>query len=450
MSTLATSSALFLSSLRNTPREPAGKLERSEAPKIQTRAWTSSGKKKERFCFDDLNEDCFKIAASAAGCFWSCGDYQIARVTLDGHSEIVWINVNSMAKRFDLPQDVILSNLSNLGKIIRLVQEKRLFQTPSEEVLSSSKEDAGIPLLSIPNPFPSMVPLEKIAKIADEQSRCFRLSKRCYHLAKSIDVFPGGFFAIDTGELLGAGASARVKASTTLQGIRIARRKATFYLSDLKSQAEILRQIKILNEFRGKIGILDTLAMGVYENKRGMCVFISIHPRYDQDFNASWKKKPSEKDRLKMTHELLQGFRTIAEKGVHRDISYSNIFLLTTQPFKAVIGDLEFFRYHDEEEDGVWNHDIGPERYGIKREVWDVGKALYYMLQSHDVLKPLLWGSRKSKINQENLDKSIQSCDFPPEIESLLRGMLALDPNARWTAEQSLEYFEKYLSTKQL
>ena len=464
MSTMtAVSVKNFLSNLRKMPIEPAGKLERSEAPKIQAKTWTSFGKKKDRLCLDDLNEDCFKVATCVVGCFLCCGDYERARVTFDGHSETVWVNINSMVKRFDLPRDVILGNLSNLGKIVRLVQEKRLLQAPSEESVSSNEEVIGIPLLLIRNEFPSLIPLERIAKIADEQGRCFRLSKRCYHLVKSIDVYPGGFIAIDTGKFLGAGANGRVKISTTLQGVEVARRAVTFSVSNLEYQAGILRFIKILNEFKGKTGILDTLAMGVYENKKGRCKFVSFHPLYDQNLNKVWKNNPSEKDRLKMAHELLQGLNTIAEKGMHRDLSYQNIFLRTTKGFEAVIGDLELFQYHEDGIDRIANSRVGPEKKGIQREVWDLGTALYYVLQSNFTYLPwndpkrilimdsgdMIFSLSKAQalINQENLDKSMASCNFPPELESLLRGMLALDPNARWTARQSLEHFEKYLAS---
>jgi len=435
------------------PKEPTGKLERSEAPKIETRIGTSVGKKTNRLCLDELNEDCFRVAACVAGCFLDCGDYGSTRVELDGQSELVQVNIKSMMKRFDLPRDVILRNLSNLGKIVRLVQEKRLFQAPSEDPSFSSGEDVGMPLLPIRNQFPSLIPLERIAKMANEQDRCFRLSKRCYHLARSIDVYPGGFIAIDTGKFLGEGANARVKVSKTLQGIDVARRVETFDLSNVKYQAAVLKLMKISSEFRGKTGILDTLAMGVYENKKGRCKFVSFHPLYDQDLNKFWKNKPSEKDRLKMAHELLQGLNIIAEKGVHRDIAYRNILLRTTAPFEAVIADFEYFRYHNEEDGN-----------GTKGDVWNLGRALYYVLQAN--FKRLPWDEEiiirdssgmmrvdssksKAKINQESLDKSMASCNFPLELESLLRGMLAIDPNARWTAKQSLEHFEKYLLSRQ-
>jgi hypothetical protein len=111
-----------------------------------------------------------------------------------------------------------------------------------------------------------------------------------------------------------------------------------------------------------------------------------------------------------MAHELLCGLRTIAEKGEHRDIIYQNILIRAKEPFE---------------------------------------KVLYYVLQPHFNHLPWERSKDKSPLNQENLDKSIAACNFPPEIECLLRGMLALDSNVRWTAQQSLECFEKYLSSKQ-
>ncbi len=431
----------FLSNLRKMPKEPAGKLERSEALKIQTRTGTSDGKKTSRLCLDELNEDCFRVAACVGSCFL-CGEYYGAtQIKIDGHSETIWVNIKSMMKRFDLPRDVILSNLvSNFGKIVRLVQEKRLFQ--AEEIPFSNGEDVGVPLLPIRNQFPSLIPLKRIAKMANEQDRCFRLSKRCYHLAKSIDVHPGGFIAIDTGKLLGEGNNARVKVSTTFQGVKVARRVVVFDLNNLNHQAWILRMMKIFTEFRSKTGILDTLAMGVYENKKEQCKFVSFHPLYDQSLSKAYKKPP-EKDRLKMAHQLLKGFNIIAEKGLHNDLAHRNIFVRATQGFEAVIGDLEFFQYHEEGMGRIVNPILGSQR--MKQEVWSLGCMLYYVLQASFQRLPWESSRHKKKITQERLDKALSSCHFSLKVEALLRGMLALDPNARWTAKQSLEYFEANL-----
>jgi serine/threonine protein kinase len=97
----------------------------------------------------------------------------------------------------------------------------------------------------------------------------------------------------------------------------------------------------------------------------------------------------------------------------------------------------------------MWNDFPGPESYGTQREVWDLGKALYYLLQSELEPPPWDFSSKQYLITEQDLDYGMKFSQFPPELERLLRGMLAINRDERWTAKESLECFERYLSSRQ-
>ncbi len=440
----------FLSDVRSAPQAPHVQLRNSTATKIQTRFGASDGNKKERIYIPGLTDERFKIAAFSPLQNRPLFDnYLVTHVTVNDQPMRIWINTRSAMKRFDLPKDVIVNNLSNFNRIVRLVQEKQLFLNPDEDSEpSDGPGTALVPLLPLERAFGPLIPLEKIAILARENNRCYRLSKRCYNLARSIDIYPDGFIAFATGQLIGEGGYVKVKMSVTRDNMRLARRCYKFNLLDPSHDNAVINIINIFNEFRNKIGILNTLATGVYENKNGKCKFVSFHPFYDQAFDGAHVHtlNLSAADRLKMAHELLQGLNTLAEKGLHRDLSYANIFHSSTAPFEAVIGNLENFKYHGESVVQTLNPFYGPEQHGTKREVWDLGKVIYYLFSS--TFKRLSWDGSLKHCTNESLDRVMESSRFSPAREQLLRGMLAPNPTERWTANQALEYFEKHCQEK--
>lgn len=394
-----------------------------------------------RLIFDELYDDRFSVAARKKGCLPLFGDYERVRVIVNEDEEGIWINIKSVMKRLGLPREIILSNLENFNKIIEIAKDKQMFLIPS------FRESAEVPLLPISPSIGSLIPLERIAKIADAEHRCIRLSKQIFpDLAESMDVFPDGFIAFDTAKVIGRGGNAKVRLCKTLDGSKIAKRIQMIRCSLTKAEKHLLRAAKIMNKLREKTGVLHTLSIGIYQNKRGVLKFVSFHPLYDQTLDKPIQNEPTKQDRMRMAHELLKGLALIAEKGVHRDLHYKNILLKTTQPFSAVISDFEFFRYHKEKVDVCVSLKLAPDEHGTKRDVWDIGCALYRIFQRK--FRPFPWERRfstKDDINQKNLDESIKACEFSPEQEELLRGMLALNSEERWTPQHCLEYFEKSL-----
>lgn len=440
----------FLNTIKSFSHSPEGIIVRETAPKIQTRFGESCGNMKQRLHVDALSDQRYKIAAIPVRQhppFFS--NYKSAEVHISNQDAFVWINIRSASKRFDLPEDVILRNLSNFNRIVRLILEKQLFQKPFEDMLPT--DDVGnesVPLLPPENIFTSLIPLEQIAQMAQKNNCCYHLSKRCYNIAKSIDIWPGGFIAFVDGKRIGEGRNATVRASETRDGTSMARRSYKYNLLDPDEDKNASIIIPIFHEFKNNTGIFATQALGVYENKFGKCKLVSFHPLYETHFQSDIKYSLSVTQRYKMAHQLLQGLNTIAEKGLHRDLSFKNILIKTTDPVEAVIGDTENFQSHDANNDTILNPSYGPEKRGTKREVWDMGKVLYHLFSTE--VKHLFWNDARSFFNFTNdtLDQIIEEGSFSQSEEALLRGMLAADPNQRWTANQALNYFEINLIKK--
>ena len=89
-----------------------------------------------------------------------------------------------------------------------------------------------------------------------------------------------------------------------------------------------------------------------------------------------------------------------------------------------------------------------------RRDVWPVGVILFHILQqpSSKQITTLPWlrygkGSLKRNTpfyqTQEKIDGYIAARQFSPAVEQLLKGMLRVNPEERWTAHQALEFFEQ-------
>lgn len=427
---------------------PETAVKRCRATSISGVFGVSPGKRKRRLCFQDLEGEFLKIALSfqQEKCTSFVRDRLKIWVCVQGGGQELWINLKSATKRFDLPGDVLCANAHSVARILRLVQEKRLFQLPNFTETSH--------LLFPSIPFDCMVSFEEMSRIAHAQRIFYRLSKRCYHLANSIDVCPDGFIAIDLRTVIGVGANAQIKLFQTPQGEKIARRTIMFFQGEEVKRLQIRRAVKVFNFFRNQEGLLNTLSCGIYENKFGVYKFVTYHPLYDQNLVClELKKEVLFRERLKMAKQLLKGLVIIAERGVHRDLSYANI-LLNTTTCSAVISDFEFFKFDEEGDKAIVNPCGGPEEEGKPREVWDIGNALYYLLKPKgypslpwdDCDGPAAWKEkRKTMITQENLERAMESFRFSSELETLMRGMLALNHKERWTAKAALGYLSNYI-----
>jgi hypothetical protein len=225
---------------------PNGRLEVTTAGKIKYGKIESSGSKKSRVIFYGLEQNCYKIAATARKWFAPRGDYQDSQILVNGNLKKIKINVKSVMKRFDLPRDIVMANLKNLGTLVRLIQEKRLLQ---------SFEDDKSAFYEFGHRFGTLIPLEEIAQKAAEKNRCYRLARSVYGIANSIDIHPSGLIAFDT---------QKPGLSITLDGNLIVR-KVTEINPSLFSEKEFEKLAE------------NSISCGVYESARGVCKCVSFH-----------------------------------------------------------------------------------------------------------------------------------------------------------------------------
>lgn len=344
----------------------------------------------------------------------------------------ILVNEASLKKRLPLPDDLI--EKISFSTMVRLVWEKIAFQSSGPQIDIRLDES-----------YTKRICFEAVQKFAQGENRWIRLSKKVYDLPRSIDVLPSGVIAVDTGRVLGEGANAKARSYQILGGSLLARRSETVDID--KQQAVIEKTIKIYEQFQDTPGIISALHMGFYPNKKGKCKFITYFPLFTFDlhdyFCKIWidHKRPFKmQKRLIMARQLLQGLSAIAKKGAHRDLSLSNIFL-SIKKVQAVIADLEFFTTQENAKSA--SSQMGPDNFAKARDVWDMGRALYYLFQNQFEWFPWERSHIEGIITQEAIDQSIEESQFPKDLELMLRGMLVLDPTKRWNAQEALEYFEK-------
>jgi hypothetical protein len=433
-----------------------GSIQTCAAPPIRKGTQiTSKGSKTTRICLERLPEDEFKIAGTLNQWF-HCGSIPFY-VLIDGCRKKVWLNLKSLVQRFHLPAKVIqkASKDGALGRIVQLAKDKFAFQPPENAPMTSDGSDM-IPMLATSKA--TLPPLLEIATQIKGQNRDFRLSKKIYDISKSILITRDGFIAIDERSRVGKGGYAVVKRSATHTGVPIVRRIC-------KDPEKWERRFQNLKLFKGKRGVIDTLATAVYENKMGKIKAVSYHPAYEKDlFELLNNDELSETDSFDLAHDLLFGLVEIAKKGMHGDLTAENVLTRRVKGrMEAVIADLDTFTAKEEAKgevlSNIW---AAPETIKVgwtapneKRDVWPAGVMLFLIFQKlvnkRRRIFPWMGGLKRWELNskalpfltQAKMDAYIEVLRFSPAIATLLKGMLRVDPVQRWTAQKALDHFKQ-------
>ncbi len=437
---------------------PKGFIETSSAPPIRNgNRIISKGSKTTRIGFDQLPDDEYRIAGTLSN-FCHCNKVPFLML-IDGKCQRVWLNLQSLIKRFHLPESVILkaSQESRLQRIIDLAKDRIAFQPPENGPADGNEM---VPMLSRDKD--QMAPLDEIVRQAREQNRDIRLSKRVYNIPRSVLVTRGGFIAYDDRKFMGKGGFSVIKKSATRNGMAIVRRTC----KDPENRERIFQNLEL---FREKKGVINTLATSVYVNKMGKTKAVSYHPAYQKDIYYLIRDNDalSEQDTFDITHHLLLGLVEIAKRGMHGDLTADNVLTRReNNRMEAVISDLDTFTGKGDAKGTIISStwaapetiqgrriidEIPPDE---RRDVWPVGVMLYHILQQPankriTTLPWLRYGKGSLKRNtpfyqtQEKIDGYIAARQFSPAVEQLLKGMLRVNPEERWTAQQALGFFEQ-------
>jgi serine/threonine protein kinase len=433
---------------RNTP--PKATLQICAAtPVYQGKKIISKGAKTTRICFDDLPDEKYRIALSKC-CLAS---QRLFPLLVNGEYTFVWLNTNSLSKRFGLPKGLFKQYL-DLGPIIESVRNKLDFQAPKND----PSEDDGIEIPMLPIPSSHQLQLEEMAKLAKLENRDIYLSKALYNIPENVVISHDGFVSNGPRTKIGYGAHAVVHKSIDHDGHPIAQRSSY----DIPKAKQLFQNLEL---FKGKRGILQTLSTAFYTDEKGRMVAVSFHPLYEHELfvvitknNIVW----SEQDAFDAAFDLLSGLVEMGKIGEHRDLSAQNVLTRRMKGrIEVVISDLEYFSTHAESKTSpsvsIWTSPElikgggSPIEIDPKRDVWSAGAMLFCIFQ-----KPIRksvhffpWGSMKQEVlpkmapplqTQEKIDQQISTIGFRPAVLELIRGMVRVDPKERWTGENALTH----------
>ena len=166
-------------------------------------------------------------------------------------------------------------------------------------------------------------------------------------------------------------------------------------------------------------------------------------------------KLTARKDKVAIAHGLLSAVAHLHDNGLmHRDIKSDNVMLVNTDGewnpvlidfslAKVAVGTMYNSNHINLEETATHTGEVGtvtyiaPEvveskPYGLKSDIWSVGVILLEMIQSHTI---------EAEKNKEALRMIEVVKDKLPDqpLPNLVRGLLAVDPDERFSARQALE-----------
>jgi hypothetical protein len=429
-------------------RIPEGRMEPSKSEKIH-RCFCFP-LKKDRLCLEGLNKK-IRIHALLSSKKDPYGWYCPVKVKIDGQIAKVLVLPASIRSSLNVPER---EKMFSFIQFTRLFRQRQLFsQEKEEEILLEGVDGEDKELF------------DKIGRIARENNCSVRLSKIWHDLDASVDVFRNGFIAIKTKEKYpGWANNKKDKVATTPTGERVYRRTEKIDHTNPLSVERALRKCAISDLFADAgPGIVKTYAADIYRNRKGEYILIYIQSEYERtlfhliacgsqydkrlDRNAidlERRELPSEEDRIKMGHDLLRGCQTISKNGSHRFLSPGKIrWRKIGQTFEAGISGLQS---NFQQERAEW-------------QVVHMGMFLCYLFQKKLDLFPChnikyddenaeFDIDRKIKVAQEDFDRVTRNSEFSPEINELMRGMLQVDPEKRWSLERCIAHFEKCLPPK--
>ncbi len=219
-----------------------------------------------------------------------------------------------------------------------------------------------------------------------------------------------------------------------------------------KAEIEALQnEISSLKEFQNKRGIISMICGQFFDDK--LALFL---PLYDMNLNTFCKKPSRGMDTLlSIASQLLEGLATIAEKGIHGDLSATNILIKEEEDgnFKAAIADYGTYCPLIKEAKKCCTERIrSPEYYSRafitdKHDVWGLALCLHKLFAQtsplHEVKDMEKWLLRL--FPNWILLYPITSA-APPFLMNLFNDMLHPNYHTRISAKQAYERFTAELA----
>jgi len=321
--------------------------------------------------------------------------------------------------------------------------------------------------------------LEAAQVLQDGCDQCERMTFRCEKTDTIPEMYvmrPDHLFASLKKSRLGRGAYGKVKRALWLTAgdkeqilvakkvvrkvdLRKAKRPVTRRLSKetlfhhQRARVALRNEGKILEELRGKRGIVPIVAAADFDAKPVLFLSLyqcSLQTHEKENFPLFVSDQPE------IISQTLDGLRSVAEKGEHRDIAERNILVRRDLQGKieAVISDFGNFRRHDSQQSVVSEHTALPPEYytqnifSPKLDVWALGLVLYRMCACKNTPNQFL---RPDQMKEWSAGLApgwiLSACppdpDTPPFIVALLNDMLDPRPEFRPTAQEAHERFER-------
>jgi hypothetical protein len=260
---------------------------------------------------------------------------------------------------------------------------------------------------------------------------------------------------------LGRGSFGKVKKELWLSAHRPADvliAKKVFVDQNEKMNAEhFSHEIAVLKQLRNKRGIISLISGGCYNGKYAL-----FFPLYDSSLEHYFHEgnrhfSLSIEQRISAAAQWLEGLSTLAEHGIHGDLSAHNL-LFKREPsgeIRAVISDFGTFRRYGQEEEGLTNLQFRSPEYVLnktvshKQDVWALGLSIYELFTTKWLPHWKCMESETSSMWLSTLKPhwALQyRCrpETPPILIQLIDAMLDPRPDHRPSAKVAFSLFTEH------
>lgn len=248
------------------------------------------------------------------------------------------------------------------------------------------------------------------------------------------------FLNFKKAELLGEGKGRRVKPCFEMMNTMLCS-KGTWKGAD---NEEIARESKILMSLRNTPGVIHTYAT-IVKTDGSYVVYQKHFPMNLRDASEMEIFKSSERNKLKVLEQVLEGLVGIHAWGTHGDMKLKNI-VIDDQMKTAII---DFGAFHPHGLSTLFflgNSNPPPEWTKLSNispsfDIWRLGIAFYALYVGEFPSETSLRGQEQLKWLTEVKSGWLKmGKEIPPKVAELITKMTEPDPKKRFTAQQALDF----------